>query len=299
MFDLVVNSRISSGIDWANILAMLITGFLTAGVAIGVAFYNNEKQIEIFNKQVEEQKKQWKYDTLLKTKIETLFEFRKLFLKFQRETICFIGLFLPDLLSRKDKTLNPIDYYNMNTDEIIPHFLNSKYYDSFEEILLNNFRTANKLYELLSINDIFLNNLDNLRTEPITFVKGFLDFYIDLIISKKYSDSILVKKDENIHEIKYSKEFNEYFLKFMHMRLPYTINNVRTHVFFMIEPSIFSVNKQCYTDENVKVWATNFKILYSVSCSIKRWLAITMKDIDKIVEKYIPIEEIEVFSEKI
>lgn len=49
---------------------------------------------------------------------------------------------------------------------------------------------------------------------------------------KKYSNSILVKNNEGVNEIKFNKDFNEYFLKFMHMRLPYTKNNVRTHVGF-------------------------------------------------------------------
>ena len=89
----------------------------------------------------------------------------------------------------------------------------------------------------------------------------------------------------------FDKNFNEHFLKFMDKRLPYVKNNIRTHVFFMIEPSIFSVNKQCYTDENIKIWASNCKVLHSIAQSIYRWLTITKQDINNLVENYIPEEK--------
>lgn len=249
-----------------------------------------------FNIQLEEQRKQWKYDTLLKFKIETIFKIRKLFQKFQKETLIFIGLFLPDGLRKGTQQLFGQDCLDMNADGVTPLFMNTRYYDTFEEILLNNLKTANELYILLESNDIFLNN-NELRTEPIFFVKGFMDFYIDLIMTKKYFNNILVKNSEGVHEIKFNKDFNEYFLKFMHMRLPYTKNNIRTHVFFMNEPSIFSVNKQDYTDANIKQWAGNFKVLYSISQTIHYWLAITMADINKLTEKYLLKEELEALNE--
>lgn len=298
MISFTFNILKSNGIDWANVITMALTGLLSAGVAIGVAVYNNNKQFKMFKNQLEEQQKQWKYDTLLRSKIETIFKLRKLFHQFQKDTITFIGLFLPDCLRKGNKQLFWQDCLDMNAEGVIPLFINTRYYDTFEEILRHNLETANELYMLLESNDIFLKNKNGIRFEEIIyFVKGFLDFYINLIMTKKYLNSILIKNDEGVHEITFNKDFNEYFFKFMHLRLRYTKDNIGTHVFFMNEPSIFSVNKQCYTDENIKIWAGNFKVLYSVSQCLHCWLATTMTNINKLTEKYIPKEEHEVLDE--
>ena len=292
MFNFTINVLKSNSIDWINAIIVLITAILSAVIAILVAYYNNKKQFEVFNRQIEEQQKQWKYDTLLKSKIEAIFELRRLFQKFEKDTLMFVGLFLPNGLRKGNKQLFWQDCLDMDADGVIPLFINTRYYDTFEEILNHNFKNANDLCSLLENNDIFFENNNALKLEElIYFVKGFWNFYVDLIMTKKYSNSILVKNDESVHEIKFDKDFNEYFLKFMHMRLPYTKNNIRTHVFFMKEPSIFSENNQCYTDENIKIWASNFKVLYSISQCIQYWLAITMTDINRLTEKYLPGEE--------
>lgn len=292
MFNFTINVLKSNSIDWINAIIVLITAILSAVIAIGIAYYNNKKQFEIFNQQIEEQQRQWKYDTLLKSKIEAVFELRRLFQKFDKETLMFIGLFLPDSLRKGNKQLFWQDCLDMNADGVVPLFMNTRYYDTFEEIIRHNFKTTNDLYTLLENNDIFFKNNNTLNLEElIYFVKGFWDFYVELIMTKKYSNSILVKNNEGVNEIKFNKDFNEYFLKFMHMRLPYTKNNVRTHIFFMKKPSIFSENNQCYTDENIKIWASNVKVLYSISQCIQHWLAITMTGINKLTEKYLPNEE--------
>lgn len=293
MINFTFNILKSNNIDWANIIAMVLTGLLSAGVALWIAGRNNNKQFQMFKIQLEEQQKQWKYDTLLKTKIEMVVELRKLYLKFMKETIFFCSIFLPDGLYITDRKNNSdIDYFDMNTDGIAPYFLNSNnYYDSFEIILSNNLKTANELYIFLENNEFFINRENKISTELSDFVKSFLDYYINLAISKNYFNSILVKVAENEYKRNFDKNFNEHFLKFMDKRLPYVKNNIRTHVFFMIEPSIFSVNKQCYTDENIKIWASNCKVLHSIAQSIYRWLAITKQDINNLVENYIPEEK--------
>lgn len=293
MIDFTFNILKSNTVDWANIIAMILTGLLSAGVALWIAWRNNDKQFQMFKIQLEEQQKQWKYDTLLKTKIEMVVELRKLYLKFMKETIFFCSIFLPDGLYITDRKNNSdIDYFDMNTDGIAPYFLNSNnYYDSFEIILSNNLKTANELYIFLENNEFFINRENKISTELSDFVKSFLDYYINLAISKNYFNSILIKVAENEYKRNFDKNFNEHFLKFMDKRLPYVKNNIRTHVFFMIEPSIFSVNKQCYTDENIKIWASNCKVLHSIAQSIYRWLTITKQDINNLVENYIPEEK--------
>ena len=157
MIDFTFNILKSNTVDWANIIAMILTGLLSAGVALWIAWRNNDKQFQMFKIQLEEQQKQWKYDTLLKTKIEMVVELRKLYLKFMKETIFFCSIFLPDGLYITDRKNNSdIDYFDMNTDGIAPYFLNSNnYYDSFEIILSNNLKTANELYIFLENNEFF------------------------------------------------------------------------------------------------------------------------------------------------
>ena len=73
----------------------------------------------------------------------------------------------------------------MNVDGVVPLFMNTRYYDTFEEIIRHNFKTTNDLYTLLENNDIFLKNNNTLNLEElIYFVKGFWDFYVELIMTK-------------------------------------------------------------------------------------------------------------------
>ena len=281
--------------DWIDVLGALgplLIGILSIGLSIfsyKLSQRNLKEQKQQFDKQLQIQATQWKSDAILQHKIKILLDLQKYFLKFKKETIFFIRIFLPDGITRKDRTLNSIDYFDISTDDSIPFFINTKYYDSFEYIIQNNLKTANELLNILENNDFFIQPQKNIKTELKDFVKSFLDLYVNLILNKDLLNNVLIEKAPNVYEVSFNPAFNEHFFKFMHYRLPFvTDENVRTHVFFMDKGSIFSENKLTYNDDNIKMWARNCKILHYVSHTISRWLTITHKNIDDLLLKYVP-----------
>ena len=65
-------NQISSNIDWANVIAVLLSGIIGAFGAIYVGNKNNRLQQDLVKKQIIEQQKQWKYDVIIRKEMDDI-----------------------------------------------------------------------------------------------------------------------------------------------------------------------------------------------------------------------------------
>lgn len=72
MFDLIINTPPPNQIDWVNVVAVLLSGLIGAFGAIFVGNANNKLQQKLVKEQLEEQRRQWKYDVIVREEMDEI-----------------------------------------------------------------------------------------------------------------------------------------------------------------------------------------------------------------------------------
>ena len=158
MIDFTFNILKSNTVDWANIIAMILTGLLSAGVALWIAWRNNDKQFQIFKTQLEEQRKQWKNENLYKYRQDKLLELRKLYINFQINILDFFALFVPTSIGAG--SLTP------TADKALKYeYKTLKFYESPNSLVNRYCKSSNALCEFLKENDIFIQDKPELKED--------------------------------------------------------------------------------------------------------------------------------------
>ncbi|MBO6273077.1 hypothetical protein J6O48_09925 [bacterium] len=90
-------NQISSNIDWANVIVVLLSGIIGAFGAIYVGNKNNETQRELSEKQLKIQKELWSKDAYIKYEAEVITECKKIYNEVCKYIWHFEGFFISPL----------------------------------------------------------------------------------------------------------------------------------------------------------------------------------------------------------
>lgn len=276
-----------------------VTGVLTSIaplVAIWVSWLLAKKEIRNseshFNKQLELQRLQWKNYSFFKYKQDKLLDFRTKFLTFEKDTIEFLQLFLPD------KIIIPSELQhsgNKKGDYTILKINNNP-----EEIIKKYCKNSNDLLSFIENNDIFINDNPMLITYVKTMVRAFKEFYTELNRNKSF-ESLFVKQDNNYISNPQNIAFRILFFNFMRYRLGIDLNGVATSMFYAIPNSVFALYKLSFDTENMRNWVGNEEIMFGAFGIFSTYLQTWKQTIDNLfssalkeIEKYFNVADIDI-----
>lgn len=200
MFNLIVNTLPYNHIDWANTVAVLLSGLISAFVAISVGNKNNKLQQKLVKDQLEEQRRQWKYDVIVRKEMDEVI--RLYYMLCEAEDA--FHWFLWNFLSPFGEYPN---FYHNTTQEAFRRDCFVKYWNQINEIneVFNSNLLIYQKYHLASKVQIIRSILSVVVFLPIHNT----DFNI---VYKEGTQQYRLEEQEKIH-IKFAKEANNVLKK--------------------------------------------------------------------------------------
>lgn len=217
----VVNLSINIGaanqnIDWANILAVLLSAIISSIVSMCIANKNNKNQNKIFQHQVAEQQKQWLNAPYIQREADILINFREMVYNAKSSFLWFSTLLKPYLTYMK---MFPEQDVKQPEDKLVIKFEDyCKHYDILND--LNDFYNRNQM--ILKKHDIeeefvfitailstscwlkdtndfrynFISEDDNCVKYKLDIIDTFTEFFVNSIEFQKNSNYVPTKVTE-------------------------------------------------------------------------------------------------------